>query len=337
MVYSNNCVLAVLVNGTPCQELANGSVPIPFNSEYVIRVRNKDKKRRVVAKVFVDGENVAEGGIIVNPNSYVDLEGPVDLHKRFKFVSLDSPDAVDFGKNGPNPDKSKGLIEAHFHFEKEVKTAEEHHHHHYHDWPWWLPSRPYINPPTPYVPYRPTWRGGCFSSVRTSSAAKSSYGMSLGNDSLNDSLGETLGFCEQDISYSANANADGLMRKGFSSVNSVNSVNTWSAAPLQDGCTVEGSYTGQSFNTMSLDYEPEATVLKIFLQGFDPGVSLVKPVVKPSPLRRKKFESEAPVVTECEDAELKALREKKLALQKELERREVEALEKALEQLKTSS
>lgn len=322
MMYSNNCVLAVLVNGTPCNELANGSVPIPFNSEYIIRVRNKDKKRRVVAKVFVDGENVAEGGIIVNPNSYVDLEGPVDLHKRFKFVSLDSPDAVDFGKNGPNPDKSKGLIEAHFHFEKEVKAAEQHHHHHYHDWPWWLPSRPYIGPPTPYIPASPTWRGGCFGRVKSSS---SSRGTHLGNDSLNDSLG----FSEQEISYSAHA--DGLRSNGF------NSVNTCSVAPPQDGCTVEGSYTGQSFNTMSLDYEPEATVLKIFLQGFELGVSLMKPVVKPSPLRRKKFESEVETTTDCEDAELKALREKKLALQKEVERREVEVLEKALEQLKASS
>lgn len=319
MVYSNNCVLAVLINGTPCNELANGSVPIPFNSEYVIRVRNKDKKRRVVAKVFVDGENVAEGGIIVNPNCYVDLEGPVDLHKRFKFVSLDSTDAVDFGKNGPNPDKSKGLIEAHFYFEKEVKTAEEHHHHHYHDWPWWLPSRPYIPPRTPYVPYR-DWdilRGGCFGEVPTKSASRS-----WNNDSNS--------FFEQEPTYGATMdsfNANAVTKCSLSASLSES---------LKDGCTVEGSYTGQSFNTMHLDYEPEATVLKIFLQGFDPGVAVVKPAPKPSPLRRKKFEDSAPV-NECEDAELKQLRERKLELQKEIERRELEALEKQLEQLKTSS
>lgn len=311
MVYSNNCVLAVLVNGTPCNELANGSVPIPFNSEYTIRVRNKDKKRRVVAKVFVDGENVAEGGIIVPPNSYVDLEGPVDLHKRFKFVSLDSPDAVDFGKNGPNTDKSKGVIEARFHFEKEVKTTEEHHHHHYHDWPWWLPpTRPY------QVPYRPVWRGNGI--VRTSGfKGSSNIGMSLDNNSLND----TLGFCEQDVTRAA------------ACFNAVNACST----QLQDGCTVEGSYTNQSFNTMHLDYEPEATVLKIFLQGYDSGTLVVQQSSKSSPLRRKK--AEEPSIepsAEHDDAELKALRDKKLELLKEIERLEVEALEKALEKLKSS-
>lgn len=295
MMYSNNCVLAVLVNGTPCNELANGSVPIPFNSEYVIRVRNKDKKRRVVAKVFVDGENVAKDGIIVNPNSYVDLEGPVDLHKRFKFVSLDSPDAVDFGKNGPNHDKSKGLIEAHFHFEKEVKTAEKHHHHHhhYHDWPWYE---------RPIRPIRPIWHQP-FNPLRGT--------FSWSSDSSNDLMACSV----QDISKS---------------VKSAH-VNT----PLKDGCTVDGSYTSQSFSTMSLDCESEATVLKIFLQGFDSSASLANSVVKQSPLRRNKFKSESDIeeITDSEDAELKALREKKLALQKEIERREIEELEKKLEQL----
>lgn len=332
MVYSNNCVLAVLVNGTPCNELANGTVPIPFNSEYVIRVRNKDKKRRVVAKVFVDGENVADGGIIVNPNSYVDLEGPVDLHKRFKFVSLDSPDAVDFGKNGPNHDKSKGLIEARFHFEKEVKTTEEHHHHHYHEWPWWLPSRPCIPPPTPYVPKYPILRGGCFGNVRTSNVTKSAhrtYGMT--SDSFENNANDCLGF-----SYSDNNWANQTM--GCVSNASLSSKSSTEA--LLDGCTVEGSYTGQSFSTMNLDYEPEATVLKIFLQGFElAGAAVVKTAAKTSPLRRKKFEdnTEPTLDADVEDIELKQLREKKLELKKEFERRQVEALEKAIAELSSGS
>jgi hypothetical protein len=239
-------------------------------------------------------------------------------------VSLDSPDAVDFGKNGSNPDKSKGLIEAHFHFEKEAKKAEEHHHHHYHDWPWWLPSRPYNPQPGPYGPY---WRGNRLGTcgTRTSNITRGmSYGMSLGNDNLNDSLD----LCDQSVSYSANA--QNFNREGLSA----NSIMACSAKPLQDGCTVEGSYTGQSFNSMYLDYESEATVLKIFLQGFEPGVVAVQSTQKPSPLRRKKStETEA----DCEDAELKALREKNVALQKEIELLKAKALEKELAQLKTSS
>lgn len=39
---------------------------------------------------------------------------------------------------------------------------------------------------------------------------------------------------------------------------------------LQDGCTVEGYSTGQNFYSTWVDTEDEATVLKLFLQGFQP-------------------------------------------------------------------
>ena len=55
MVYSNKFVMCVLVNGKPVEELANGEVQIPFNTEYVLRFRNKNDRRAVV-KFWIDGE-----------------------------------------------------------------------------------------------------------------------------------------------------------------------------------------------------------------------------------------------------------------------------------------
>ena len=107
MVYSNKFVMCVLINGTPQKELANGTVQLPFGSEYSLRFRNKNNRRAVV-KLYIDGENVSGEGFVVEANSYSDIERPSDIDRAFKFVDLDSPDAVEHGKNGPNNDQSEG-------------------------------------------------------------------------------------------------------------------------------------------------------------------------------------------------------------------------------------
>lgn len=110
--------MCVLHKEKPQQELANGVVKLPFGSEYALRFRNKNNRRAVV-KFFIDGENVSGPGYIVNANSYVDIKRHFEVDRSFKFVSLESPEAIDFGKNGPNKDKTKGVIEARFYLEKE--------------------------------------------------------------------------------------------------------------------------------------------------------------------------------------------------------------------------
>lgn len=118
MVYSNKFVVCVLVNGVVQNELANGEVHIPCGSEYVLRFRNKHNRRAVV-KFTIDNENVSGNGYIIPANDYVDIMRHADKDAAFKLVDLNSPEAVDAGKNGPNFDKSKGLIEANFYLEKE--------------------------------------------------------------------------------------------------------------------------------------------------------------------------------------------------------------------------
>lgn len=119
MAYSNRFVANVIVDGH-IQKESNwnqyGSINIPFGSEYSLRFRNKHNRRAVV-KFFIDGENVSGNGYVISASDYIDVERHFDKDRAFKFVELDSEDAYDAGKNGPD-DGSKGLIEAHFYLEK---------------------------------------------------------------------------------------------------------------------------------------------------------------------------------------------------------------------------
>jgi hypothetical protein len=117
MAYNNRFVITVLQNDRIMKELANGSVPIEFG-EYKIRLRNKHN-RRAICRLSIDGENVSAGGFIIPANSFIDIERNADVAKKFKFVSLDSEEAQDFGKDGSNHDKVKGTIVAEFALEKE--------------------------------------------------------------------------------------------------------------------------------------------------------------------------------------------------------------------------
>lgn len=246
MTYSNHFVMCVLVNGQPIQELANGVVSLPFGTEYSLRFRNKHARRAVV-KIFIDGENVSGGGYIIDAHGHVDIKRHHDVDRAFKFVSLDSPDAVDFGENGPNDDKVKGTIEAQFYLEKEfpqTPVIHEIHHHHY--------PRPRPNP-WPYRP--PVWYnthtcGGTTSSL-DSGASFSAKGMSAGG-------------ARATLSSFSPAPAAAPAVQNFTTQDCF--VNN---SELKDGCTVEGNVTGQNFHSVSIDLEDTCTVLKLFLQGHE--------------------------------------------------------------------
>jgi hypothetical protein len=274
MVYSNKCVVAVLVNGQVQKELADGTVQIPFNSEYVLRFRNKNDRRAVV-KFTIDGENVSGSGYVIEANSYTDIRRHSDKDVAFKFVSLDSEDAIDFGKNGPNTDRSKGVIEASFYLEKErPKTIvkEVHHHHDYYYPRPILPIDPY-----PYPRRRDIWY---------SSTIDSSGGAAGGMPSAE---GHTLGKYEMhggsnSINFGNTKSLDSGSRprsrsrvSGSACSVSHNETFLRSAPPasnfvgeVKDGCTVEGNYTGQTFTYCNVDTEETCTTLRIVLKGYEP-------------------------------------------------------------------
>ncbi|CAE7860275.1 rpt-4 [Symbiodinium microadriaticum] len=270
MVYSNKFVMCVLLNGKPQEELANGQVKLPFGAEYALRLRNRNNRRAVV-KLYIDGENVSGGGYVVNANDFVDIKRHHDVDRAFKFVSLDSPDAIDYGKNGPNEDKVKGTIEARFYLEKEQPKVvyrdihHDHHHHHHHDH---YHPRPLPRPrPYPYTPTPPIWFGTCQAGNNTAGLPDEG-GMDAGGFEMLGGGAEmtcsTGGGGTQSSATPRRSRSKSTQETFYSA-----DVPAVDDAVLKDGCTVEGYSTGQSFHTVWVDTEETFTSLKVFLQGYE--------------------------------------------------------------------
>ena len=254
MVYSNKFVVCVLVDGKTQSERKDGIVVVPYGSEYSLRFRNKNNRRAVV-KFTIDGEDVAGPGYIVPAHSAVDIHRHFSKDARFKFVSLDSPEAVDYGKND-NSDGSKGVIEAKFYLETEpVKLPwhdHHHHHHHYHNHPNVWPD---LN--NPYC--KPTWLGDS--------------GGGKGSAMRRQCQDRTVGNAEAYSKYDSHSEA----------MNYCSTSNTPTSAPffsapdssvkIGDGCTVEGNSSGQTFSEQYISLEIDFVALRVVLKGVDAPVA----------------------------------------------------------------
>jgi hypothetical protein len=222
-------VICVLVNGQPQRELPNGTVIIPFNTTYSLRFRNKHNRRAVV-KFTIDGENVSGNGYVIPANSHIDIHRHWNKDAGFVFVDLDSPQAVDAGKNGPNITGEKGLIEAVFSLEKyqEYFTPQ---------WvppsPQWVPPSPQWIPPSPqWVPPSPQWVPPSPQWVPPSPQW----------------IPPSPQLVPPSLLCSTNANVLGMNN-------------------MKDGCTVEGAATYQNFSMTYLETEFESTRLRLMLKS----------------------------------------------------------------------
>lgn len=116
-MYGNNFVLTILRNGKPQKEM-DGQVGLPFDTEYKIRLKNKNC-RQALAKVSIDGTQVCGlGDFVVGAYSSLDLSRFVDTSlskgRKFKFVSLDHSEVDD-------PTSSEnGIIKVEFRLEKQT-------------------------------------------------------------------------------------------------------------------------------------------------------------------------------------------------------------------------
>ena len=243
--------MTIFINGTIAKELANGQINIPFGSEYKIRIRNKHN-RRSVCKISIDGENISGEGFVIGANSFVDIERPVDVDRKFKFVSLDSEEAYDHGKNGPNYNKIKGVISADFALEKEYQFQ-----------PNYVPivqQKPFR--PDPYT--YPYW-------YNSNSPMRGVLNFGSVIDGQYDSYSAVNNLTGGDIkpntvSLNAQHNLPKASLMGFAD----SSVNLTSTNVLQDGATVEGSKSFQKFSSVYFDSEDNWTNIKVFLQGYNP-------------------------------------------------------------------
>ncbi len=88
-MYGNKLAAAIKVNGKVLREFKD-TVYIPFGAEYAITLKNLHTTRAVV-NVYVDGDNVVPGGLVLNAGQTVDLERSIRNNNltegnRFKFI-----------------------------------------------------------------------------------------------------------------------------------------------------------------------------------------------------------------------------------------------------------
>lgn len=122
-MYKDKFVVSILYDGYPVKETGskyNRQVAIPFDSEYKIRLKNKNKVS-CTARVFIDGRKISQlGDIIIHAGGTVDLERYIDKSlntgNKFKFVPIDHPDVDD-------PTSSEnGIIKVEFRKAKDDNT-----------------------------------------------------------------------------------------------------------------------------------------------------------------------------------------------------------------------
>jgi hypothetical protein len=236
-MYKDKFVLSVIHNGRPVKETGpawNKEVVVPFDSEYKIRLKNKNY-RSCTARVFIDGKKVSQlGDFIINSHGTIDLERFVDRSlaygKRFKFVPLDNPDVDD------PTDSSNGIIKVEFRLAKESNGITIH---------WQSP--PEIWPP-PFKEYGdgtadspkngPDWTFTCDSCTSDESGGASGSNVFYSNSNMKTRT--------KSVS----------MKKGMSS-----------GPVVENGATIEGGKSTQSFTYSQLDVVDVPTVLTLKMVG----------------------------------------------------------------------
>jgi len=93
MMYNNKLVASIRANGKVLREFKD-TVYIPFGSEYSILLKNLNTVRALI-NVYIDGDNVVPGGLVLNAGQEVDLQrairnGNMNEGNKFKFIERTS-------------------------------------------------------------------------------------------------------------------------------------------------------------------------------------------------------------------------------------------------------
>lgn len=253
MMYQSKLVASLKANGKILREFKD-TVYIPFGSEYSFLIKNLNTTRALV-NIFIDGDNVIEGGLVLNAGQEVDLEryvknGNLNAGNKFKFI--ERTNAIEDGPRGIKLED--GLVRIEFQFEK------------------------------PYVP--PVNRGWLTASGSTNQ--NSIYPASF---NVNGVLrGVDFSQNGQVMAQAASAAVDkycadnGIVNK--SEVHDGMATMDWCAAPKNDvGITVPGSRSDQKFQTTymgAMEAEKHTIVLKLLGETPDN-----KPVLEPVTVKAK--------------------------------------------------
>jgi hypothetical protein len=269
MMYQSKLVASLKANGRILREFKD-TVYIPFGSEYSFLLKNLHTQRAVV-NIFIDGEDVVEGGVVLDPGREVDLEryiknGNLTEGNRFKFIERTA--AVE---NGPRGVKLEdGLIRIEFQYEQ---------------------PRPVLNLNTIFgnnstLQYPPGVRTSEYRGVTDKYSTNSSWIQASGSVSQMNVGGALRG-----VDYSQ---GESVKAAAASAINKVapDSVEYHSGAATMDwmpandvGITVPGSKSTQKFTHVTMGaMEAEKHSMVIKLLGETPDN---KPVLKPVTVERK--------------------------------------------------
>jgi hypothetical protein len=145
MTYRNKFVVCIKVNGKVLRE-QNGEVAIPFSSEYSIHLKNLNSVRAQVC-VSVDGEEVSNGWLIIQPNSELNLERSIKNNNLLKgncFKFIERTSKIEEHRGIGSDD---GIVRIEYKYEKVYEPTQKIIHEHHYD------DRYYPN--YPYYPYYP--------------------------------------------------------------------------------------------------------------------------------------------------------------------------------------
>jgi zinc-ribbon domain len=116
MMYNNKCVVAVKADGKILREFKD-AIFVPFGTEYSLLVKNLNSVRAIF-NIFIDGDNVVPGGLVLAAGQEIDLErsiknGNLQEGNKFKFISRTSEI-----ENHRGVKLEDGLIRIEYQFEK---------------------------------------------------------------------------------------------------------------------------------------------------------------------------------------------------------------------------
>ncbi len=259
MMYQSKLVASLKANGKILREFKD-TVYIPFGSEYSFLIKNLNTTRALV-NVFIDGENVIEGGLVLNAGQEIDLEryvknGNLKEGNRFKFIERTS--SIEQYRGTKLED---GLVRIEFQFEK---------------------PRPIINVAptwqnTPWPSYPPGVRDVFYGTA----GSTTSFNVNGALRSVDASNGENT---RASATAATNATLKSMNISASSEVHDGMATMDW--MPANDvGITVPGSKSTQSFVTTvmgEMESEKHSIVLKLLGETPDN-----KPVAKPVTVKHK--------------------------------------------------
>jgi hypothetical protein len=268
MMYSNKMAVAIKTNGRVLRENKE-TVLVPFGSEYQITLKNLNTVRAII-NIYIDGDNVVEGGLVLNAGQSVDLERSIrggNLNEGNKFKFIERIAAIEDGPRGIKLED--GIVRVEYQFEMPQVYS------------------------TPYYP----------PGVRTFGGSLERYTKGIGGSSISSSYNVNGVLRSVDWSKNGGAMAQAAsasVQNYMSDNNLQNSSNVHDGSATMDwmdselsrsipkndaGITVPGSKSTQKFTSVTmgaLDPEKHVIVLKLLGETADN-----KPVVQPVTVNHK--------------------------------------------------